>query len=487
VEGRSRLEEVAGLAPSELTDPLCGRLLAALRELPTDAWQDDKPDLILLADKAQVSVADVSRHILNSLPLAQSPARTYVAEIKRQAAWRRVREVAEGVRKLPKPTPEILADMRAALELVEAAEAQERPLPLVSAEELISRAEENPPELVEGLLREGTVNLVAGDPGTGKTYLALALGAAVAAGRDFLGRACLRRPVIVVNADGPDDLLGERLRLLGVDGDFRIWPIAADPPLLGSPAYEQLVKRPERPVIVFDCLRRFYRGEENSSTEVAPAMAALRRLAAKGATVLVLHHSSKAEGGSDYRGSSEIGAAVDTAWRLKRLEEGRLELVAVKNRFGPPDLKLPIRLEVTPTAARFLDAKVELAAQRQAEEGEKLEALRDVIAGLEQRLGRPPSQSEVVEAAKGELNIGRHAVLELLGKGEGQPWTVSEGARGARLYAVRDLFTYSPSIGTEQLNRSSGPSGGSALPQSEAEEPAPAEEADIDGLRAGVL
>jgi hypothetical protein len=68
-----------------------------------------------------------------------------------------------------------------------------------------------------------------------------------------------------------------------------------------------------------------------------------RRLAATGATVLLIHHrSDKGQSQSDYRGSSDIRAVVDAAWRLSRDdgstaadELGRLVLKPYKTRTGP--------------------------------------------------------------------------------------------------------------------------------------------------------
>jgi hypothetical protein len=65
-----------------------------------------------------------------------------------------------------------------------------------------------------------------------------------------------------------------------------------------------------------------------------------RQLAAL-ATVLIIHHRSD-KGESDYRGSSDIRAAVDAAWRLSRDDGsgagdalGRLVLKPYKTRTGP--------------------------------------------------------------------------------------------------------------------------------------------------------
>jgi hypothetical protein len=76
-----------------------------------------------------------------------------------------------------------------------------------------------------------------------------------------------------------------------------------------------------------------------------------RRLAAAGATVVILHHASeKADGaGHRYRGSTDIPSAVDSAWLLTRDDGstandplGRLVLTPFKTRISPSK---PIRIE----------------------------------------------------------------------------------------------------------------------------------------------
>ena len=67
-------------------------------------------------------------------------------------------------------------------------------------------------------------------------------------------------------------------------------------------------------------------------------MRQFRRLANLGATVIVLHHTGKAETSKQYRGSSDIKAAVDTAYLLEKVPGeseslGKLSLTCFKPKF----------------------------------------------------------------------------------------------------------------------------------------------------------
>ena len=69
-------------------------------------------------------------------------------------------------------------------------------------------------------------------------------------------------------------------------------------------------------------------------------MGHFRTLAKLGATVVILHHTGKAPTSKEYRGSSDIKAAVDTAYLLERGGENtpeirRLLLKCFKGRLAP--------------------------------------------------------------------------------------------------------------------------------------------------------
>ena len=72
--------------------------------------------------------------------------------------------------------------------------------------------------------------------------------------------------------------------------------------------------RQHRPLLIWDSLVQFHDGEEQSATETRASMTHFRALANAGATVLVLHHTGKTATSQDYRGSSDIKAAVDMAY-----------------------------------------------------------------------------------------------------------------------------------------------------------------------------
>jgi hypothetical protein len=93
-----------------------------------------------------------------------------------------------------------------------------------------------------------------------------------------------------------------------------------------------------RPLIVVDSLIAFLEGDENDAAAMRRFMNGLRWLADTGATVVPIHHDGKSETARDYRGSSDIKAAVDQAFHVSNLgSDGKLDRLSLrcfKSRYG---------------------------------------------------------------------------------------------------------------------------------------------------------
>jgi hypothetical protein len=108
----------------------------------------------------------------------------------------------------------------------------------------------------------------------------------------------------------------------------------------GQKALRSRFARQTKGLIIYDSLIEFHPGSEQSSTETRAFMRQFRALANMGATVVVLHHTGKAETAKLYRGSSDIKAVVDTAYLLEKGSEeterlSKLLLTCFKGRLMP--------------------------------------------------------------------------------------------------------------------------------------------------------
>lgn len=209
-----------------------------------------------------------------------------------------------------------------------------------------------PAEVVEGLLREGTVSFLYGPPEGGKSMTGADLCRSVANGRKFLGRfPCLRGPAVLVEEESSPALLRERLALLE-EGDpsdpdpeaFTILPLQGF--RLNDPRSQEALRallRGLRPkLLVVDTLAAVAGGADLLKVEqVRPLIAFLRGLAAElAAAVLLLAHCPKWQGRAPtlaaLYGSEDLGAACDSAFALCRLPvPGHIfRLAQTKNRWG---------------------------------------------------------------------------------------------------------------------------------------------------------
>ncbi len=198
--------------------------------------------------------------------------------------------------------------------------------------------------VIDGLLIEGTLNLITSESGDGKTTLVSEMAYRVSMGQPFAGRPTSKRPVLVLDRENPRAAMLAMFGRLAISehDDFRVWGgwQPEDPP---SPDASLILcwiaACDPRPLIILDSLVAFHPGAENDATETRAFLHRLRKLASLGGTVVVLHHVGKSESSRNYRGSSDIPAAIDLGLRISNHSEvsgrlGRLEVKAFKDRFG---------------------------------------------------------------------------------------------------------------------------------------------------------
>ena len=197
--------------------------------------------------------------------------------------------------------------------------------------------------LIDGIIPVGSVNLITSESGTGKTWVAYAIGGAIARGEAFAGHGVKERPVLYLDGENPLCVAKQRLFDLGIPQipNFHVWGgWVCEPPPSPNNAIIRDFARHQKPLLIWDSLVQFHSGDEQSASETRKFMDHFRRLANLGATVLILHHTGKTSTSQDYRGSSDIKAAVDMAYHLEpelSANEGihLLTLRNFKGRFAP--------------------------------------------------------------------------------------------------------------------------------------------------------
>jgi RecA-family ATPase len=199
----------------------------------------------------------------------------------------------------------------------------------ISASSLRDLHIEPPREVVGGLVSVG-LNILAGNPKSGKSFLALALAHAVAIGKDFLREPTAKGGVLYLALEDTHYRLQNRTRALGLSWPENLYYIM-DAPTLAEGGLELIhdylhdPEHEERPqLVVIDTLARIRDPgmNENVYMEDSALGAALQATAFDGnAAILVVHHMRKASH-SDFllslSGSAGLPGAADVVMALER-------------------------------------------------------------------------------------------------------------------------------------------------------------------------
>jgi AAA domain len=207
------------------------------------------------------------------------------------------------------------------------------PLPVEPAYRLAQRAADQN-WLVTSLWSEEAVGIIGGEPKCCKSFLALDLAVAVAAGTPCLRRFSVPKPGRVLLYAAEDALHIVRHRLDGICATVGLSLVDLDVQVITAPTLrldldadrgrlDETITRLQPRLLVLDPFVRLHRIDENASGEVAPLLAYLRDLQRRhGLAVIVVHHARKGAGsmraGQALRGSSEFHAWGDSNLYLRR-------------------------------------------------------------------------------------------------------------------------------------------------------------------------
>lgn len=207
--------------------------------------------------------------------------------------------------------------------------------------------------VIENAFQPGSINMLFGSSGVGKSFLAIDLALSISYGKKWLGR----------EVDSGEFFYLANERSYGLNRRMVAWHQYYKMPYLKPfwrnskqlllshlPDYNRIIKHiseVEEPIkmIFIDTLSQSIRGwNENSSEEMTMLLDRLNGLAYHSkASVLCLHHSPKSDS-SISRGSSVLLAGMDSAWGLIK-DEDTIVLSCTKMRDGilPEKIELEIK------------------------------------------------------------------------------------------------------------------------------------------------
>jgi hypothetical protein len=177
-----------------------------------------------------------------------------------------------------------------------------------------------PEWLIEGILEIGTLGVLFGPPGSGKSFAAVDMSLSVATGQPWADRTVKKGRVVYVVGEGTG---GIKKRVLAwrqhhkVEALKRALFVLETPHLLESAHVEALVTRihsvsgPVSLIVIDTLATSFVGGDENASKDMGAFIDACRRVKATfGCAVLLVHHSLKSDLATE-RGHSGLRGAAD--------------------------------------------------------------------------------------------------------------------------------------------------------------------------------
>jgi hypothetical protein len=276
-----------------------------------------------------------------------------------------------------------------------------------------------PPAMIlpHGLALPGRVTLLSAREKAGKSTLAGQAVSALSKGDEFLGMQLAAARVLWYGIDEPLSDCVRRFQLYGADADAI--RVQNERPTVAQMRDEITDTKPA--VVVVDVMQELWRGHVESDRDAQQVGAFIRPyigVARKTNTALILlHHTTKA--GAEYRGSVELGAAVDVVLTLRRAsvaqdgnredsadDDGRRTLSGTGRgvranarltfdglRYSAGDAPMPLRSRILSELRRDPVSANALAEMLRARKQNVTDEIRSLLnEGLIERRGTGPSQ-----------------------------------------------------------------------------------------------
>ena len=199
--------------------------------------------------------------------------------------------------------------------------------------DLVMSQVDNPDWLIKTVAERSSLLGVFGAPKSGKSFVAIAMAAAIANGSDFYGHKAKRAPVVYLCGEGKR---GVKRRLAAwnqskesLDG-APLFLSNRGTRILDPDEYAKLIaeldmiaaQEGELSCIIFDTLNRnFGAGSENSTEDMTLFISRMDELIHKyEAAVIIVHHTGHSSNGRQ-RGSSVLGASMDYEFKIERNDD----------------------------------------------------------------------------------------------------------------------------------------------------------------------
>ncbi|AFA73602.1 hypothetical protein GPOL_c25750 [Gordonia polyisoprenivorans VH2] len=229
-----------------------------------------------------------------------------------------------------------------------------------------------PEPLLGTLLFRKSLVVLAGAPGSFKSFVALDWAATVATGKSWQGHGAARGTVVYLAGEG-EAVFPKRLRAWetaynrGAKAPLQVFPRPMGLHRPGDPETQAMVGsivRRHPDLVIVDTLARYSPGmNENSAEDMGQMVQVLSRIKDEtGACVVVVHHTTK-DGGAE-RGSSALRGASDALYMMESPNKTRRTVQfsidrAKEEASGGPPLKLVLDRVETPIGTSLVIPRVD--------------------------------------------------------------------------------------------------------------------------------
>ncbi len=332
----------------------------------------------------------------------------------------------------------------------------------VAAPRFIAQADGKLDMLVHRLVAPGSISLVSGTRGLGKTNVGLVLAVASATGGEFLGETLKPSRVLYLNRDNPTATIRKRLRSWGAERADNLFILGRDkaPPLAAKDVWQQFPLNSFDLVIV-DSLSAFLEAiDEKDGGASGEAVASVLDAAAKSQAAFLILANTKRSGRA-FRGSGVVADRADIHFEARDATDLKLEPrrehwsdclpdpsdeawgERAKRRAARPDYRVaficskfrdgdepePFIVEICHDnergwSAREVTAEVEAEHERlkQAVDARRRELVEKAIEALQAALpvAKNPDAIEILKTA----GLGRDAARKIIDEHKGQHWII---------------------------------------------------------------
>lgn len=171
----------------------------------------------------------------------------------------------------------------------------------------------------EGFLAPGTLSMLHGEGGLGKSWIALKLAEQMLkAGGTLFGQPVHQGGVLILDGENAETQIHSRIQYTGIKAESNLAYYMVGDPILGleeqtEQYLDHLIEKHKPRLIIIDSQRALWAGDEREQSEAGKMLRRwARSIEQHPCAYLLIHHDNR---GGDYSGSSDINASI-TGCRL---------------------------------------------------------------------------------------------------------------------------------------------------------------------------